>query len=606
MVRRVRRIPASWLAYVVIALIFVLGLIGFHRFFSGQAPPKDAAGNLRIWTNALYVTIGLFTLRTGFFPQFVAVQIPWQLEVARWLAAALAGVAIWKAAAQIFHRRLLDRRLRRLSGHTLVCGLGRKGFELVRALKGKGTTVVAIEQDPGNVNIPHCDDLGISVVTGDARDERLLAKAGADRARRLIFVCGNDATTVQAVVRAREHYLSQEHDRGLDLSYYAEIFEPPFAELLNRHPALKQSDGSFNLSIFNVYENTARRLLADHPLEVGCVAGPEQRTQSTIHVVIIGFGAMGQSIATQAARIGHFAEGTGLKITVIDPCSDQRRLEFFARQPQFEQVCTVAFETRGVEHPDVRQALRESIVDRSELVKIFVCEENDQESLMTVLRMTAAVEELKDSVYLQQHSEYGFAQMLSHGQSTNAQPWLVPFGMPEEAVDLEEVLHERLDRIARAFHESHVQARLAEGAKLADDIALAPWSQLSETFRSSNRQQADHLDVKLRAIGCCRAMKESRGNAPAVVSFADDEVELLARMEHARWRAERLLAGWKYGEPKDKLRKISSDLVAWDMLPPSSKEYNRHAVREIPQILALVGEKVERRDCNLQPSGSVQ
>jgi len=56
-------------------------------------------------------------------------------------------------------------------------------------------------------------------------------------------------------------------------------------------------------------------------------------------------------------------------------------------------------------------------------------------------------------------------------------------------------------------------------------------------------------------------------------------------MEHARWNAERLLSGWRYGTPSNKTERINENIRPWNELPDSIKEYDRQAVANIPAIL---------------------
>jgi hypothetical protein len=65
-------------------------------------------------------------------------------------------------------------------------------------------------------------------------------------------------------------------------------------------------------------------------------------------------------------------------------------------------------------------------------------------------------------------------------------------------------------------------------------------------------------------------------------------------MEHARWNAERLLAGWTLGE-RDTKRHINPYLVPWSELPENIREYDRQAVRKIPALLACIQKKVVRK-----------
>jgi hypothetical protein len=145
------------------------------------------------------------------------------------------------------------------------------------------------------------------------------------------------------------------------------------------------------------------------------------------------------------------------------------------------------------------------------------------------------------------------------------------------------------DTVARAIHEGY-RADQA-GRKPAGDPAMADWEHLPEHLRESNRQEADHIVEKLRVIGY--EMREA-GGAVELESLTDEEVELLAELEHDRWTAERLADGWKLGETRDVLAKVSPYLVSWEELPEEVREWNLQPVRRIPQLLADVGLEMHR------------
>jgi hypothetical protein len=112
-------------------------------------------------------------------------------------------------------------------------------------------------------------------------------------------------------------------------------------------------------------------------------------------------------------------------------------------------------------------------------------------------------------------------------------------------------------------------------------------------LQESNRQQADHIAEKLRHIGC--TIHKAGGSDVPLVEFTQDEIEVMAEMEHARWNAERLVDGWKWGEKKDVTKKTSPYLVPWSQLPDDVKEWDRDTVRKIPEFLAKVGLEVHRK-----------
>jgi hypothetical protein len=144
------------------------------------------------------------------------------------------------------------------------------------------------------------------------------------------------------------------------------------------------------------------------------------------------------------------------------------------------------------------------------------------------------------------------------------------------------------DKIARAIHEKY--CRKQKGKVPDTDPAMLTWEELSEDYKESNRKQADHIPEKLKRIGCGFTWVNHK---PALIDFKPDEVELLAKMEHDRWVADKLLAGWTFGSGNSE-KKTNLNIVGWDDLTDEVKEYNRQAVRGIPGLMAAAGFEIYR------------
>jgi hypothetical protein len=145
------------------------------------------------------------------------------------------------------------------------------------------------------------------------------------------------------------------------------------------------------------------------------------------------------------------------------------------------------------------------------------------------------------------------------------------------------------ERIARAIHERY--RRNQESRKSAADPAMQPWEELTESLKESNRHQAVGISAKLQAIGYAIAAANGK---TAVLRFTPGELERLAVMEHERWVAERRAAGWTLGPEREVERKISPYFVPWEELVEEIREYDREAVRAIPEILAEAGLEIRR------------
>jgi hypothetical protein len=173
-------------------------------------------------------------------------------------------------------------------------------------------------------------------------------------------------------------------------------------------------------------------------------------------------------------------------------------------------------------------------------------------------------------------------------------PAINAFGQPSRFCSPDAVENETLDVLARRIHEEFRRLRIAEGRTAAEDPSLSAWETLDPALRNSNRQQADHIPVKLRAVGCEMAEPDEARRAQRVTAFSKDETTMLARMEHARLVAERKIAGWKHGPQKDVERKISPQLVAWNDLPDEMRATHIDAVEHIPALLEAIGRWVYR------------
>jgi hypothetical protein len=75
-----------------------------------------------------------------------------------------------------------------------------------------------------------------------------------------------------------------------------------------------------------------------------------------------------------------------------------------------------------------------------------------------------------------------------------------------------------------------------------------------------------------------------------------EEVERLAELEHARWASERRATSWVSGPVRDVEHRITPYLVPYAELPNDVKEWDRLAVRAIPEVLAAAGLKAQRRN----------
>ena len=79
--------------------------------------------------------------------------------------------------------------------------------------------------------------------------------------------------------------------------------------------------------------------------------------------------------------------------------------------------------------------------------------------------------------------------------------------------------------------------------------------------------------------------------APLPGDLAEAQVEMLARVEHRRWMANRILGGWRHGSRRDNEARLHPDIVPYDELPENSRELDREGVRSQMRLVGAVAAK---------------
>jgi hypothetical protein len=145
------------------------------------------------------------------------------------------------------------------------------------------------------------------------------------------------------------------------------------------------------------------------------------------------------------------------------------------------------------------------------------------------------------------------------------------------------------ESMAQAIHERWRQGAIAKGEP------APPWPELDESLKESSRDQARHIPLHLRKVGC--AIAPLRNRDAKDFTFTDPEIRLLAIAEHERWNRERSADGWTLADTKNVERKETPYLLSWERLKklyPDIAELDAMFVKAMPEILASVGLQIIR------------
>jgi voltage-gated potassium channel len=102
---------------------------------------------------------------------------------------------------QVMGRRSLERRIRSLKDHYIICGYGRIGAQVADMLAERDVGMVVIDTSEDATR--RLEAAGIHYVLGSATEDESLLAAGIDRARGLVATVSSDADNVYIVLTAK-------------------------------------------------------------------------------------------------------------------------------------------------------------------------------------------------------------------------------------------------------------------------------------------------------------------------------------------------------------------------------------------------------------------
>lgn len=190
------------LAFGAVLTTVLIGTTGYWIIGEGQWPLIDC----------LYMTIiGLTTAgfgeilplgATAWGRPFTILLLSGGVVSVGWFVASAAAFLIEGELTGIAWRRRMDRRVKRLEGHFVVCGAGSTGIHCVRELAAIGAEFVVVDgKEPVAKEVSAA--YGCAAVVGDATHDEVLLEAGIERARGCISALTEDKDNLFVTVTAR-------------------------------------------------------------------------------------------------------------------------------------------------------------------------------------------------------------------------------------------------------------------------------------------------------------------------------------------------------------------------------------------------------------------
>lgn len=395
-----------------------------------------------------------------------------------------------------------------------------------------------------------------------------------------------------------------------------------------------------------------------YPCVYGNGIGPDDKKH--VHLVFVGTSNLAVSFAMEAAHLLHFPnfdekhKKPKTRITFIDQSMDKEMPLFITRNRHFFDVQYYLYEDISMEPEALsKQPYKDNFLDvEFEFIKgdiyskavqdkikgwasdvdgqylsIFLAMADQRNNFMMGMNMPDEVYDNEIPVFIRQDRADNFVtnlrnsdiekskeKQLKYHQVTDGKleskeykgryANIYPFGMNDMAYCRDEAAYKRAKLINYLYcntHDNHFPDTLVLAAMSMDSLlkkAETAWNELSVADKWSNLYCAYHIPYKLASL---RVM---RGLAPNDTShdqqaLTEEEIHILAAVEHNRWNVEKLLMGFrrpkenedKYGHPefKNELKANKKIFIHHDIRPfdtlDNIKQMDYEIVKYIPWIL---------------------
>ena len=191
-------IPTKKLRIAALALIFMIGTLGFH-FIEGWS-----------LTDSLYTTvITLSTVGYGdFYPEtaagrlFTVVLVIFGVGTMLYTIGLLTETMVDARFRSLMGRGKLEKMIKKLNRHYIICGCGRIGYLICKELSQEKIDFVVIDDNPEIIQ--KIEEEGFIYYKGNATQDKILIAAGIKRARGIVCALPSDAQNLYVILTAKE------------------------------------------------------------------------------------------------------------------------------------------------------------------------------------------------------------------------------------------------------------------------------------------------------------------------------------------------------------------------------------------------------------------
>ena len=560
--------------FVLAVTSFVLGIIGHYQIYFVSPNGEVAKSNDYSYWDIFYSTLQMFILESD--AETGSAKWTIYLQLARFLAPIVIIWSAFRAVMLILANQISTIQRARLKNHIVIIGSSNLVNRLIRDYSENYNVI----QIASNVikKLKITDGNRVFQIEGNATSDEILRTARVNFSKRIFIATG-----------------SESYNRNIAYSLGSFLEAVPIKDKITCHYELRSgtkqaanitqhlNNEKVSLNYFNPDRITARELIKAYPPHF-------KRLPSTgdkpIHILLVGFSEFGQELAKQLIRVCHYLDLQNLRLTIVDEGNHRSWKRFKKELPALNMVADVVFEdfdpcSLTLDHWDKLQDEERGVFDA-----VYIANFDQEESYNVAL-------DARDGLGTKTNPDLVVVCSIEPISELGDGPGAITvlYNIDKASWTLENFINGKADEDhngqegAKSIHDNYLKQVKVHKESLTDlkdwkeKEAHKNWDLLPEYLRDKNRDQADHIPIKTKII------LQSLSTINRKEDFINNNqglIEKMAELEHRRWMASSVVAGFRYGENRDELiKRTHPDIIHYDRLNEDTKNYDRNVVESL-------------------------
>jgi voltage-gated potassium channel len=186
------------IALIILLTIILIGTFGFH-FIEGWSLVDSFYVCIATLSTVGYGDFAPETTAGKFFTIFIII---FGVGTMFYSLVLMAETFIEARVRNLLGRGKLEKIIKKMNNHYIICGGGRIGFLICRELMAGKMPCVVIDNNPDVIQ--KARDEGFICFKGDATQDKILVEAGIKRAKGIVCVLPSDAENLYVILTAKE------------------------------------------------------------------------------------------------------------------------------------------------------------------------------------------------------------------------------------------------------------------------------------------------------------------------------------------------------------------------------------------------------------------